>query len=452
MARPDLRVRATPARDCHRDVALIAVPIIFSNATQPLVGYVDVVVIGQQAGAGHLIGGVTIASVIFNNIYWIFGFLRMGTTGLTAQATGAGDRPEIAANLFRALVIAAGAGLLLVASQAALIGFFLWAMGGSERVNEAAGAYFAVRIWGAPAALANFALIGWFIGLGRAMVAFRLQLLLNGVNIALAVLFVFHLGWGVTGVGLAVLLAEVAAAAAGLFLARRELASRSARAGRAQVLDAGALRNMVAVNRDVIIRTACLIFAFTFFASQGARSGDLDLATNALLFSIAMIFTYMLDGFAFAAETLVGQAIGARRIDRCRDAVRLTTIWAFFVALAFTAVMFLFGGLLIDFSTQDPAVRTAARTYLVWAAMIPIVGVWCYQLDGIFIGATQTAAMRNMAMVSLAIYLAAWLLLAPTYGNHGLWAALMIFFLARAITLAACYPGLLRDKFQSVDR
>ena len=431
----------------HRDVALIAVPITFSNATQPLVGYVDVVVIGQQTGSEHLIGGVTIAAVIFNNIYWIFGFLRMGTTGLTAQALGAGNRPEIAANLIRALSVGAIAGGALIASQLALIAFFLWVMGGSERVNEAASTYFYVRIWGAPAALANFALIGWFIGLGRASVAFRLQLLLNGVNIALAILFVFVLGWGVPGVGLAILLAEIVAVTAGLVFAVAELHRRDAVATRSQVLDLEALKNMFDVNRDVIIRTVCIIIATTFFASQGARAGDLVLAANALLLSIAMVFVFMLDGFAFAAETLVGQAVGARRRDRCEDAVRLTTIWAFFVALLFSTVMALGGGAMIDFSTQDPAVRAAAREFLPWAAAIPIVGVWCYQLDGIFIGATRTAAMRNMAIVSVGAYLIAWQLLAPAYGNHGLWAALMVFLITRAITLGACYPALLRAKF-----
>ena len=431
----------------HRDVALIALPIMLSNATQPLVGYVNVVVIGQDTGSGPLIGGVTIAAVIFNNIYWIFGFLRMGTTGLTAQATGAGNRPEIAANLWRAMVVAGVAGVFLVAAQALLIGLFLWLMGGSDTVNAAAKAYFDIRIWGAPAALANFALIGWFIGLGRASVAFQLQLLLNVLNIVLAIVFVLHWKMGIVGIGLAVLIAEIVAALAGIVYALVELRKRKAAATRPQVLDTIALRNMFAVNRDVIVRTVCLIFAFTFFAAQGARSGDLILAANSVLFAIAMIFTYMLDGFAFAAETHVGQAVGAQRVDRCRDAVRLTTIWALIVSLIFTAFMFLAGGMMIDFSTQDEAVRVAARDYLLWAALVPIVAVWCFQLDGIFIGATQTVAMRDMAVISTVIYVAAWFILAPAFGNHGLWASLMVLFVARAATLGWCYPRLLRDKF-----
>ena len=263
----------------HRDVAAIAVPIIFSNATVPLVGYVDTVVIGQQVGAAHLIGGVALAAVMFNNIYWIFGFLRMGTTGLTAQATGAGNRAEITANLLRAVAVALCVGGLLIASQAALLGLFLWLMGGSGDVNSAVRTYFDIRIWGAPAALANFALVGWFIGLGRANVAFVLQLILNLVNIGCALLFVLGWQWGVAGVGLAALLSDLVAMAAGIGFAWLELRRRGARLAEANVGDRSALWLMFNVNRDVILRNACLIFGFTFFASQGARgrrSGTCD--------------------------------------------------------------------------------------------------------------------------------------------------------------------------------
>ncbi len=431
----------------HRDVTSIALPIILSNATVPLVGYVDTVVIGRYGGGAHLIGGVALAAIIFNNIYWIFGFLRMGTTGLTAQAAGAGDVPEIFANLIRALAVAAVAGLVLVAAQGPLLDLFLWLMGGSEKVNAAVSDYFQVRIWGAPAALANFAMVGWFIGLGRANIAFAIQLILNGINIVLAVAFVFGLGLGVTGVAAAILVAEVSAVIAGGILAWRELVARNAEPAAAKLLDGERIKTMIAVNRDVIIRTACLIFAFSFFASQGARAGDLALAANAVLMSIAMIFVYMLDGFAFAAEVLVGQAVGAKRPDRFRDAIRLSTQWALVFALGFSLVLLIGGGMMIDFTTDEAPVREAARTYLWWAAMIPIVGIWCYQLDGIFIGATGTRQMRNMAMVSVAGYLVVWSILAPAFGNHGLWAAILIFLALRAVTLAAVLPALAREKF-----
>ena len=431
----------------HRDVGSIALPILLSNATVPLVGFVDTVVIGQQAGGAHLIGGVALAAVIFSNIYWIFGFLRMGTTGLTAQATGARNVPEITANLVRPLVVAGVAGLMLIVAQAVLIALFLWLMGGSAKVNEAVSTYFHIRIWGAPAALANFALVGWFIGLGRANAAFAVQILLNGVNITLAVLLVLVLDWSIAGVACAALVSDLVATLFGLWLAARELRRRGARLADAQIAKPEALRTMISVNGDVIIRSACFIFAFTFFASQGARSGDLALAANAVLWSITLIFIYMLDGFAFAAETLVGKAVGAGRPDRFRDAIRISTMWGAGIALVFSTLMLSAGGAMIDFTTDNPAVREAARVYLVWAALVPIVGIWCYQLDGIFVGATGTAQMRNMAIVSLGIYLVAWSVLAPAFANHGLWAALLLFLAVRAITLGACLPGLAQRKF-----
>ena len=431
----------------HRDVTRIALPIILSNATVPLVGYVDTVVIGRYGGGAHLIGGVALAAIIFNNIFWIFGFLRMGTTGLTAQAAGAGDVAEIFANLVRALAVALVAGAGLIAGQVFLLDLFLWLMGGSEKVNAAVETYFNVRIWGAPAALANFAIVGWFIGLGRAHVAFIIQLILNGINIALSVILVFGFDLGVTGVAAAILIAEIVAAITGGLLAWAELAKRDARPKDARLLDGARIKTMIAVNRDVIIRTACLIFAFSFFAAQGARTGDLALAANAVLMSIAMIFVYMLDGFAFAAEVLVGQAVGAKRADRFRDAIRLSTIWAMVFAVAFSLILYFGGGLMIDFTTDEAAVREAARTYLGWAALIPVIGIWCYQLDGIFIGATGTRQMRNMAIVSVAGYLVVWSLLTPVFANHGLWAAILIFLALRAVTLAAVLPALAREKF-----
>ncbi len=431
----------------HRDVGVIALPIILSNSTVPLVGYVDTVVIGQQIGSAHLIGGVALAAVIFNNIYWIFGFLRMGTTGLTAQAVGAHNVSKVAANLLRALYVAGIAGVGLVLLQIPLILLFLWLMGGSEQVNTAIETYFHIRIWGAPAALANFALIGWFIGLGRADVAFILQLVLNGVNIALAMLLVFVMQWGVTGVGWAALISDVVAAGAGLWIAVGELKRRGAVIANAEVGNRQALHEMFNVNRDVVIRTASFIVVTTFFAAQGARAGDLALASNAVLLSITLIFIFMLDGFAFAAETLVGQAVGSGRVDRYRDAIRISTMWGLGFALLFSALLWFGGGTMIDFTTEDPAVRAAAREYLVWAAAIPIVGIWCYQLDGIFVGATGTAQMRDTAIISMGVFLVAWSVLTPMFGNHGLWASMLVFYVARAVTLGWCLPGLEKRKF-----
>lgn len=443
---PDPAQPRKPRTYSNLEILAIALPITLSNATTPLVGYADTVVIGRL-GSETLMGGVAIASNIFNYIYWMFGFLRMGTTGLTAQALGAANRGEIAANLWRALLIALVAGTGLVVLQGLIGPFALWAMGASAGVQAAADTYFTIRIWGAPAALANFALVGWLIGLGRADVAFILQLVLNIINIGLAVLLVSVFELGVAGVGYAVLIAEVIAAAAGIVIALRDLDRRNARAGRRQILDTPALLRTFALNRDILIRTACLLFAFAFFHSQGARAGDLTLASNALLFSLAMICTYMLDGFAFAAESLVGHAVGAHHRAGFRTTVLQSTTWAVIASLVLTAIMLIGGPFFIDFATTSEDVRAAARTYLLWAAFLPIVGVWCFQLDGIFIGATQSADMRNMMIISLVVYLIAASLLLPSLGNDGLWLALYVFFITRAVALGVRYPVMERRLF-----
>jgi len=431
----------------HRDVAVVALPITLSNATTPLVGFVDTAVIGQL-GEAHLIGGVAVAANIFNALYWGFGFLRMGTTGLTAQAAGASDSTEVAANLFRALLVAGLAGALIVVFQAQIAQGALWFMGASPAVEAAARGYYDMRIWAAPAGLANFALLGWFIGLGRAGVAFWLQIVLNVLNVVLAILFVLGLGWGVAGAGLAALLAEWSAALLGFALAFRELKARAATAGRAAVLDIARLKKMFAVNRDIMIRTFCALGAFLFFTAQSAQTNDVTLAANAVLMSMASIAVYLLDGFAFAAETLVGQAIGAGTRERFREAVALSTIWAGGFGLVTTAVLWLSGPAVIDMMTASEEVRAAARIYLFWAALTPIVGVWCFQLDGIFIGATRTADMRNMMILSLLLYIAAWAVLKPAFANHGLWAAIHVFYVVRALTLLTRFPALERAAFR----
>jgi len=430
----------------HWAVLAIAVPIMISNATTPLVGYADTVVIGRL-GSEVLMGAVAIAANIFTYLYWVFGFLRMGTTGLTAQAAGADDWSEVAAHLGRAVAIAVTLGLGLIVLQAVLGPLAFWLMGASEQVTNAAWAYFTIRIWSAPAALTNFALLGWFIGLGRADIAFALQLILNLTNIALAVLLVLVFGWGVPGVGLAILVAEIVAAVIGLGLAAFRLRARGVAPELHRILNAAQIKRTFALNADIMIRTFCLLFAFAFFTSQGARAGDLTLAVNALLFSMAMIATYLLDGFAFAAETLVGQAIGARDRKRFLEAVTLTTIWAAVAAVTLAVTTFGAGHLMIDFAATNADVRDTARVFLTWAALLPLVGVWCFQLDGIFIGATQSAEMRNMMIVSLVVYLAAAATLVPMLGNHGLWLALFVFFIVRAITLVWRFPVLMRKTF-----
>ncbi len=431
---PETRLRS-------RDVLAIAIPMILSNATVPLVGIADTAVMGQLNDTA-LLGGVALGSTIFAMLFWAFGFLRMGTTGLTAQAVGAGDDAEVAANLHRALLIAGVAGMLLFAFHAPAILLILKLTGGSAEVQTATADYFGVRILSAPATLANYALVGWLIGLARANLALFLQLFLNAINIALAIILVLVAGKGVKGAAMAAVLAEYAAVVAGLLIARQLLRRRQMQP--AALFQARAFRKLLAVNADIMIRTICLLFAFTFFAAQGAQLGDVALAANSVLRSLADLSAYVLDGFAFAAEVLVGRAVGAGSYGRFRQAVHLSATWAAALAVMVSLAFWAAGLLLIDLMTTTPSVRDAAREFLPWAAMIPVLGVACFQLDGIFIGATRTADMRNMMMVSLAVFLAAWALLVPAFGNHGLWASLSVFYIARAITLGLRYPALER--------
>ncbi len=440
----DRSPRATPVRS--QDVLAIAIPMILSNATVPLVGIADVAVVGQLNDPA-LIGGVSLGSTVFAFLFWAFGFLRMGTTGLTAQAAGAGDRTEIAANLYRALAIAGAAGAVLFLLHVPAILFTLRLIGASAEVQTATAAYFGVRILSAPATLANYALVGWFIGLARANVAFLLQLFLNLLNIALAVVFVLAAGKGVEGAAMAAVCAEYAAAVLGFLIAIRFL--RGGSVTRAAVFDRAAFKRLLAVNGDIMIRTVCLMFAFTFFAAQGARLGDVELAANSVLRNMSELSAYVLDGFAFAAEVLVGQAVGARSLPRFRQAVFLSSVWAAVLAACVSAVFWCAGLLLIRLMAVAPPVREAAYTFLPWVVLTPVAGVACFQLDGIFIGATRTADMRNMMIASLAVFLAAWAVLMPAFGNHGLWASILVFYAARAVTLGLRYPALERASFGS---
>jgi multidrug resistance protein, MATE family len=427
-----------------RAVLAIAIPLILSNATVPLVGIADTAVVGQLNDPA-LIGGVSLGSTIFAMLFWAFGFLRMGTTGLTAQAAGAGDQAEIMANLYRPLIIALGGGVILFLLHVPAVIFTLKLVGGSAEVQTATADYFGLRIMSAPATLANYALAGWFIGLARTNLAFLLQLFLNLVNIALAIVLVLAANKGVKGAALAAVCAEYAALAAGLLVAGRIL--RANRVARVNVFDRAAFKRLLAVNGDIMIRTVCLMFAFTFFAAKGAQLGDVALAANSVLRSLSDLSAYVLDGFAFAAEVLVGQALGARSLPRFRQAVFLSSVWAAALAACVSAAFWAGGPLLIRFMTTTPSVQETAHDFLPWAVLTPVAGVACFQLDGIFIGATRTADMRNMMIVSLGLFLAAWAILTPLFGNHGLWASIMVFYLARAITLGLRYPALEKSAF-----
>lgn len=427
----------------HRAVLAIAVPIMFSNLSTPLLGVVDTAVIGRIPDPA-LIGSVALGALVFTFVFWAFGFLRMGTTGLTAQAFGGADADEVRASLGRALLIAMAAGAALIALQWPIREAAFALIEGGSRVEALAQDYYDVRIWAAPATLMNYALLGWFIGLGRAGTALVLQLVLNLTNMLLDAWFVLVLEMGVRGVALGTVLAECLAAAVGMVLAVAYLRRSGGRWDFAQLVSAARIRRTVVVNSDIMIRSLALVFVFVWFMAQGAKHGDVILASNAVLMHFISVSAYFLDGLAFAAEALVGRAVGAGRRAGLSAAARMTTWWAASVALLCALLIALFGGEIIDLMTVEQNVRATARIYLPWAALAPLAGVWCFQLDGIFIGATRTADMRNAMLISTAIFLAAWYALTPLE-NHGLWAALYINYVARTATLFYFYPGLVRS-------
>ncbi|MGA1328278.1 MAG: MATE family efflux transporter [Rubrivivax sp.] len=422
----------------HARVLRIAGPIVLSNATVPLLGAVDTGVVGQLGQAAP-IGAVGLGAIILSSVYWVFGFLRMGTSGLAAQAHGAGDAAERGAILIRALAIGLAAGLVMIVGQAVIFRTAFWLAPASAEVESLAQQYLAIRVWGAPATIALYAVTGWLIAVERARAVLGLQLWINGLNIALDLLFVLGLGWGVQGVAVATLMAEASGLALGLWLCRSAF-SATALADRARLLAAAPLKRMLSVNTDIMVRSVLLQAAFTTFTFLGAGQGDVTLAANQVLMQFLAITAYALDGYAFAAESLVGQAVGARDRRGVRRAALLASAWAAGTAVLLGAAFALAGGAIIDLMATDAQVRAQARLFLPWMAAAPLVGVASWMYDGIFIGATLTREMRQAMMLSVAIYVAGLGVLVPAFGNHGLWAALMLLNTARALTMARLYP------------
>ncbi len=430
----------TPVPITHRRVLAIALPIVLSNATIPLLGAVDTAVVGQLGQAAP-IGAVGIGAIILATIYWVFGFLRMGTTGLVAQAKGAGDVAETGALLMRGLLVAFAAGLVFILGQGAIFWAAFRLAPASAEVEALGRAYLAIRIWGAPATIALYAVTGWLIALERTRAVLLLQLAQNGLNVVLSVWFVLHLHWGVPGVAAATLIAEWSGLALGLWLCRPAFAGRQWRDW-PRVFDRARLARMAAVNGDILVRSVVLQASFTTFLFLGAGLGDVTLAANQILLQFLSVTAYALDGFAFAAESLVGQAMGARRRAELRRGAILASEWAFAGAVLIALAIALAGPPVIDLMSTAPEVRAEARAYLPWLVLGPLVGVAAWMFDGVFIGATRTRDMRDAALVSVAIYAASLAVLIPTLGNHGLWAALTVLNLARTATFARRYPAL----------
>ena len=431
-------------RVSHARVFAIAGPAMLANLTTPLLGIVATAAVGRL-GDPHLLGGVALASVAFDCIFWLFGFLRMTTVAFTAQALGAGDRIELRAILLRALLLGFAIGLALIALRTPLAEAVFGIMGGSDAVTSAAREYFFIRLWSAPLMLGNYVILGWLVGQARTGIALALQVGINLINMALTAFLVLSAGLGVAGAAIATVTAESLGFTGGL-IAVWVLLAGQIRVPRPVLFDRARLLRMFAVNRDIMIRTAALIAAFLFFTAQGARAGDLTLAANAVLNNFLMIGSFFLDGLANAAEQLCGQSFGARNRAEFNRAVKLVLGWSTAFGVAVTLLFLLSGDALIDLITTSPEVRLAAREFMWLAALAPACGVLAYVYDGIYIGASWARDMRNLMLVALATYLAAFYLLA-SLGNAGLWLAFLIFLLARGGLQAWRYPALVRASF-----
>ncbi|MDA8586443.1 MATE family efflux transporter [Rhodobacteraceae bacterium] len=425
----------------HKRVLSIAFPIVLANATVPILGLVDTGVVGQL-GDPVPIGAVGIGAIILTAIYWVFGFLRMGTTGMTSQALGAGDQGEADALLSRALIVGLSGGVILILGQSLIFTGGFWISPASPAVEEGARTYMAIRIWSAPAAIALFGITGWLIATERTRAVLILQVWMNGLNIILDLVFVLSFGWGVGGVASATFLAEWSGLALGLWFCR-DVFLRPYWNAWARVLDRARLWSMAAVNRDILLRSLCLEATFVSFLFFGAGFGDVPLAANQILLQFLHVTAYALDGFAFSAETLVGNAYGAKNRRRVRRASILTSAWGLAIVIVFAIGVAVFGPTVIDWMTTAEDVRIAAKDLLPWMVAAPVLGIAAWMLDGIFIGATRTADMRNMAAVSTALYFAAvWAF--SGFGNDGLWMALLVSLVARGVTLGLRYPALER--------
>jgi MATE family, multidrug efflux pump len=417
---------------------------MIANLTTPLIGIVSTTAIGRL-GEPALLGGVAMASVIFDCLFWLFAFLRMGTVAFTAQSLGAGETGELRAHFARGLVVAAIIGAALIVLQVPLAAVLLDTMGGSPGVTAAAKTYFTIRIWSAPLALGNYVVLGWLIGQARAMLALSVQVVINLINMAVTVALVLGLQMGIAGAAIAALIAEATGLLLGLLVAQH-LMRGSLFISTAVLFDRAKLTRMLAVNRDIMIRTAALITAFLFFTAQGARAGDVTLAANAVLNNFLLVNAFFLDGLANAAEQLCGNAYGARDRNAFSTATRLVVLWGFGFALAVSAVFALFGPALIDLMTASLDVRHGARLDLVFVIIAPLLAVFAFTFDGVYIGATWARDMRNLMVLSLIIFLLAWFALRP-FGNMGLWCALLAHYAARGGLEALRYPSLLKISF-----
>jgi len=426
----------------HRRVLKIAIPIMLSNATVPILGAVDTGVIGQLGEAAP-IGAVGLGSIIITTIYGLFGFLRMGTSGLASQERGKGDDCELSMIIFRSLMIGFALGILVLILHFQLFYLVMKIVPASPEVERLTEDYVSIRIFSAPAAIATYGITGWLIAQERTQSVLVLQLAMNGLNVILDILFVLGLNYGVEGVAYATLIAEWFALFLGLYLCKKALWIKFWTEIH-RIFDQAKFNRMVTVNSDILIRSLFLGLALVSFLFLSSDFGDISLAANQILLQFLFFTAYALDGFAFSSETLVGQSIGAKNRPSVRKSSIITSAWGMVTAIIVALVFALTGPMIITIMTTEPMVRTEAMNYLWWVVLVPIIGGPSWFLDGIFIGATKTREMRNGMMISFFFYVIALVITIPTMENAGLWLSLYILFILRALTLGLKYTSLER--------
>ncbi len=430
----------------YRRILALAIPVILANSATPMLGLVDTAVIGHTGSAVDL-GAIALGSLLFSFLFWGFGFLRMSTSGFVAQAEGRGDTAAVASTLLRGLLLGSGIGLLLMLLQAPLLALALRLFGASAEVSGVTRAYFEWRIWGAPATLCLYVLMGYLIGSGATRLLLAAQLLLNGLNALLDVLFAGVLGWGAPGIGLGTALAEwLTLALLGAWLWRRAGVDRATvvRHLRRVLADAAGMRQLLAANGDILLRTLSLLLGFALFTDQGARLGDVTLAANHVLLQLVAFSAFFLDGFAFTTEALAGRAWGAGQRQAFRDVLRRSSVLAGLTALLLALLWLGVGPWVIGLLTGIEPVREAALAYLPFCALYVLLSFAAFQLDGLFIGTTRTRALRNASLLSTGLFALCLLPLVALWGNAGLWSAFVLFVVLRALALLLQYPAAFR--------
>ena len=420
-------------------------PMMLSNIALPLLGLVDTAVMGHLDSAVYL-AAVSVGAMILHFIFWGFGFLRMSTVGLAAQAYGENNGQALRQLLTRAAVISLLISFVLILSQGYLIQLALFMVQPSEGIAELTKVYFDICIWSAPATLLTYVLLGWFLGLQKARLVLAVMVFVNVLNIFLDVLFVVGLGLTVDGVAYASLISEYAGLGLAAYLLFKEVKTLSGKCVLSEALNWPAMRKLLSLNLDIFIRTIALLFAFAFFTTQSARSGEVVMAANAVLLQFITFMAYVLDAYAHAAEAMIGEALGKKNKQLLKQMVKACALWSLGSALLFMLVYLLVGDAIVSLITDITSVKIFANEYLYWLAFMPLVAVWGYLFDGVFVGATWSKEMRNVMLLAVGgVYLPTWFL---TQGmlNHGLWLSLFLFLFARGGLMAWYY----RKKLQTM--